>query len=61
MGSIPGPETSACILSGYGLSSSGKKQNKHFQTELKQNPMIQYPQEMYLQTKIQNFGKKICK
>lgn len=30
------------ILSGYGLSSSGKKENKYFQSELKQNPTIYY-------------------
>ena len=41
------------ILSGYGLSSSGKKENKYFQSELKQNPTIYYLGEKHLNIKIQ--------
>ena len=54
------------ILSGYGLSSSGKKEDKYFQSELKQNPTIYYLREKTSKHKNtkelnKNLEKILCK
>lgn len=54
------------LLSGYRLSSSGKKENKYFQSELKQNPTIHYLREETSKRKNtkelnKNLEKILCK